>query len=111
MKVLQSVSTILFSIIVLNGCSKEPIQVRVHNLNDKEVTITIKPATGTVKTIVAQAGETTQYIEIDPTNGGTISGSRDGTNPPDIDFYAFVESSYGITLSAGDNPNLSWDEE
>jgi len=111
MKVLQSFSIILFSIIALNSCSDEPTQVRVHNLNDKEVTITIKPATGTVKTIVAQAGETTQYIDINPTNGGTISGSRDGTNPPDIGFYALDGNSYGITLSAGDEPNLSWNKE
>jgi hypothetical protein len=111
MKALLSVSTILFSIIILNSCSEEPTQVRVHNFNDKEVTITIKPAMGTLKTIVASAGETTQYIEIDPTNGGTISGSGDGINPANINFYALDGSSYGITLSSGDKPTLSWSKE
>ena len=113
MKILQLVPVILFPLLILNGCSKEPTQVRVYNLSAEKIIITIKPATGTIRTIEAVAGETTQYIEIDPTNGGTISGTRTGSgkNPSDINYYTLAESNYGITFSLGDNPTLTWHKE
>ena len=111
MKTIHFLPIISVSFLILTGCSEEPTQVRVHNLNDEKVTLTITPATGTVKTIDAAAGETTPYIEIDPTNGGSVTGSRKGTNPKEIRFSAFAETNYGITLSSGDNPTFSWKKE
>jgi hypothetical protein len=114
MKTLQMAVLSLLSIVVFSGCTYGPTRVHVQNLNAEKVSITITPETGPkqITTINdVNPGETSPYTEISPTNGGTISGSRNGTNPKDIRFYALDGNTYIITLSAGDTPTLSWKKE
>lgn len=96
------------------SCSEKPVLVHVNNQNDRSVSVIIKSQTGSTRIvrIDSVAGRTiSPYIEISPTNGGTISASRDGSIFDAVDFYALGGNSYAVVLSSGDDPVLSWEKE
>jgi hypothetical protein len=104
----------VFSLFLYNGCSNANNQTRVHvcNLNAETATVSIQPDNGKIISIDNIAsGKTTDYIDIPPTPGGTISCSMQSTNPKDLRFYALGGYDYLITVSAGNNPILSWQRE